>query len=687
MKEDEKMLERIKKEAGEMEIPKRIEPEQMRCRLMEESKKKKTLKKSNRKKCASLGVAAACVCMLVGGVVATQNENTNRKEEKLEDVVDMGEVSVSETTVFEESTKMTYEQIYASMNKVWEQERRMQVSDVEVDGAESTGRGEVETAVEESTEDVSQTNSAFGTTNVQTQGVEEGDIIKNDGRYLYQIVDGYEGQEIQIADTKDGLKEVTRLDEFQNIAEFYIWEDVLVVIENKYKAVEGQQRNGIEICDELYTDNSFQEISFYNIKNRAKPKKIKTFTLDGSYASSRIADGYFYGFSRYSANPGEGEEDYNSYIPDVDGVRLGADSIYLPEETQGTSYLVLVSVDLKNPTSFVQTMAVVSGSNLYYVSEKNIYVTDWVKEEEQEGWNENKTALLRFSYADGKFALEAQGEVKGELDSSFSMDEYNGYLRVVSTVWEYNRQILKDDRTGKMIGYEVTEDRETNALYVLNENLEVVGKVEGLAEGEEIYAARFMGETGYFVTFRQTDPLFAVDLSNPRKPKVLSELKVSGFSDYLHFYGEDRLLGIGMEADEETGRQEGMKLSMFDISNPEKVEEIAKLSLEQYEYSEALYNHKAVLISTEENIFGFTVEGYNTKGYYRKYLVFSYQDESFVKDLEIEVVQGEEDNYYSARGTFVGDVFYLLRADGVIRSYDRNTGRQLEVCGVSEAED
>ena len=108
---------------------------------------------------------------------------------------------------------------------------------------------------------------------------------------------------------------------------------------------------------------------------------------------------------------------------------------------------------------------------------------------------------------------------------------------------------------------------------MLNQNLEIIGKIENLAEDERIYSARFFGENGYFVTFRQTDPLFAVDLKDPKNPKILSELKISGFSEYLHFYGEDRMLGIGMEADEETGRTEGMKLSMFDISNPADVTE------------------------------------------------------------------------------------------------------------------
>ena len=257
------------------------------------------------------------------------------------------------------------------------------------------------------------------------------------------------------------------------------------------------------------------------------------------------------------------------------------------------------------------------------------------------------------------------------------MDEYDGKLRMVTTVDEYWIESIKDDRTGESIGNKITESCRTNALYVLNQNLDIIGKIENLAEDEQIYSARFMGETGYFVTFRQTDPLFAVDLKDPKNPQILSELKISGFSEYLHFYGEDRLLGIGMEADEETGSTEGMKLSMFDISNPADVQEISKLAMGNYYYSEALYNHRAVLISVNANIFGFEVEGQENGNFKRDYLVFSYENDQFVQKLKLET-NNKYGEIYSSRGTFIGDVFYLLTRDGSVKSYDLNTGEKLE---------
>jgi len=349
----------------------------------------------------------------------------------------------------------------------------------------------------------------------------------------------------------------------------------------------------------------------------------------------------------------------------------------LPEENEGNGYLLLTSIDMKNPRKFVDTTAIVTDGDMYYVSSDNIYIADSLPMEQTAGKQTNKISLLRFAYEKGKFALQAEGVVPGSLESSFSMDEYEGNLRMVTTVDEYLFKEIKDDITGEVLGNYIESENRSNALYVLESDLNIIGKIENLAENERIYSARFLGDTGYFVTFRQTDPLFAVDLKDPDNPKILSELKISGFSEYLHFYGEDRLLGIGMEADEETGITDGMKLSMFDISDPMDVQEISKHHMKQYQHSEALYNHKAVMISVPANLFGFEVEGYEDGNYKKDYLVFSYEEDEFVQKLKVET----KDKYgaiHSSRGTFIGDVFYLLTRDGSVTSYDLRTGDKLE---------
>lgn len=690
MKNKAEILKAIKKEAEYLEIPETLSPECMQKKIKQQEAQNAAKKKKEKNTFYQFALAVvACACLIVGMAKFTelldkeQSENPQQAEHMEQDMI-FEEI----TTVGMAYPKIIYEDIYASMELTWEEENQWRTSmempeaAVEESVVDGGATGTYDTAMKMNA--AADLSDDVGTTNVQTVGVDEGDIVKNDGRYLYQKIwkeiDHTNHPVIQIVDTKDGLSEVSRIDGFDDIVEFYVWNDVLVVIENKYMDYAESSRAIKMHHDVAYFGNYYHEITFFNLTDRSNPEKIKTFTLQGSYASSRIANGYFYGFSKYYANKGENEKDYAAYIPLLDGEYLAADRIYLPEENKSTTYLVLVAIDLENPTQFTDTTGIVAGGDLYYVSPKNIYVADCKNIGVSNGWSSNTTSLLRFSYEDGKFALLAKGDVKGRLDSSFSMDEYNGYLRLVSTVNEYELVEIVDDRTGEVIGSEIQNERQTNALYVLDETLNVIGSVENLAENEQIYSARFMGNTAYFVTFRQTDPLFAVDLTDIENPTVLSELKVSGFSEYLHGYGDGLLFGLGMEADEETGRQEGMKLSMFDISDNTNVQEITRLPLDKYNYSEALYNHHALMIQPNKNIIGFEAEGSDRGGYWKDYLIFTYENDVFVQKLKIDT-KNENGHYYFSRGTYIGDVFYLLCGDGSITSYDLNSGEKLESLG------
>ncbi len=711
MKRSKDVLFFLRQEGQKIQVPHSLEPSQMREKLkaQEGNYRGKSGNQRKWKRYYKPLAAAACICLVFGGGILAfrqgfwqeaakpyggENGADALPKEALGSILPQktdsrGAGLLEEETAFPETT---YEEIYASMSKAWES--RVE----EIVKYEALARGEAEealrndassvpAAVEKQAASSVADLASFGTTNVQVAGVDEGDSIKNDGRYLYQIVteDGEKGstRAIQILDTEEGLQELGRIRGFGQIEEFYVWQDLLVVIENKYQDYfEAVNRSSMAVCgDLLWEGNGYHEISFYRIADKERPQKLKTFTLQGTYLSSRIADGYFYGFSRYYANPGDGEADYDAYVPSLDGKRLSEDCILLPKDSGGTSYLVTVSIDLEDPSSIFRSLGVVSGGDLYYVSENNIYVTDYnspySKIEKKEGKETDHTSLLRFSYEKGKFYLRAKGEIPGRVNDSFSMDEYEGYLRVVSTVEEFEQEAVVDDRTSQVIGYDIRSEKQTNSLYILDGKLQVAGKIEGLAKDEQIYSARFLGQTGYFVTFRQTDPLFAVDLSDPSAPRILGKLKVSGFSEYLHFYGKDRLLGIGMEVDEETGVQQGMKLSMFDISDPSQVKEISRLNLSEYNHSSALYDHRAVLIDTGENIFGFEAEGSDRGKYWKDYLLFSYEEEAFVRRLKLDT-RNKDGDYYRARGTFIGDTFYLLLEDGTARSYDRNTGVLLE---------
>lgn len=598
----------------------------------------------------------------------------------------------------------SYQELYDAFSDIWKEQDKMTayVEERSTDsaGADTGGEGGAELFAESTVEDAGAENSSpkessgskdYGKTNQQEAEVEEADIIKNDGRYLYQVVfeDRTGRQAVQIADTRDGLKEASRIEEFDHeIQQIYVWKDSLVVVEsgwvNDVQEKDKESGNFLDsvkgVVDEMfsygpgedYREMSYSKIHIYNIEDRKNPELYHTFTLKGTYRDSRISDGYLYFFTACNAYRPRLEKDYQAYIPEVDGEPLAPEKIYLPEDTKTAAYLVMASINMEQPDQFTDTTAIVTGADRFYVSQNSIYVTDSMYVDYgTEGKQSDSTRIFRFSYQNGIMKKEAEGTVKGILLDDMAMNEYKGYLRMVTTVESQNVQEVKDDITGEVIGNDGIDVETSNSLYVLDENLKTAGKIENLAKDERIYSARFMGNAGYFVTFRQTDPLFSVDLSNPKKPKVLGELKISGFSEYLHFYGENLLLGIGMEADEETGATDGMKLSMFDISDPSDVKEQSKLML-PYDYAMALYDYKSVFIDTDKNLFGFSAEDYE-EDYRLEYVLFTYADGAFQEKMKIDCSDSKVYSH-TVRGTYIGERFYLMCANGRIEEYSLADG-------------
>lgn len=702
MRKSDKILEELYREGEELPIPKELEPEEMEKTLKARARAKRT----GRRRLYRAFAAAACALLVFGvllklggtglkqesqGEQGALTAQDGEREAKTADAED--QAAKSEEEELRLPTK-TYAQLYAMMSAQWQDEAVVE------DTAGSLRNGVLaqqklmkEESMADGTEELfaaaKSADAAYGQTNVRVYGIDEADDIKNDGRYLYQTViedeDGKYEYRIQIVDTKDGLKEIASVGTFENRPEFFVNSDLLITVENKREesyaspVAKGKMMEDLAAADmKAPSSRGYHEIVFYDIAKRESPRKIKTFTLRGEYETSRIADGYFYGVSHFYADPGEGEEDLRAYIPSVDGELIAQDRIYCPENVSGTEYLVFVSVDLGDPTGFTDSRAVLYGDGIYYMSYENIYAASYQsvygEKPEQDGKVSDHTEILRFSYEDGKFRARSQAGIPGRLEGSFSLDEYNGYLRAVTTVEEYQVKKVTDDRTGEELGYDYQDRSQSNGLYILDETGTIVSRIEGLAEDEEIYSARFMGNSGYFVTFRQTDPLFAVDLSDPKQPQVLGELKASGFSEYLHLWTDTLLLGIGMEADAD-GRQQGMKLSMFDLTDPVNLQEVSKVNLTDYDYSRALDDYRSVLIDTKQNVIGFEAEGY-LNAHRKTYFVYAYEDGAFVKKLELDTKT--DSGYYQSRGTFIGDVFYLLTENGSVKAYDRENGRLLE---------
>jgi uncharacterized secreted protein with C-terminal beta-propeller domain len=321
-------------------------------------------------------------------------------------------------------------------------------------------------------------------------------------------------------------------------------------------------------------------IRIYDINDRENPTLWKNVTLPGVYSTSRIIDGFIYLITTDSVY--DIEEEY--YL------RVQADEIYyIDQDDYGFNLNYFVSLDFTDINSKPKIVPVLMGaSNNIYVSTQNIFIS-YTKYNYGASYevteNTEKTIIQKIAITeDGDITYVAQGEVPGHVLNRYSMDEYNGYFRIATSM-------------GWMVD---------NRLYVLDENLNLAGKIEDVAPGEGIYSARFMGNRCYLVTFKQVDPFFVIDLSDPAKPVILGELKITGYSDYLHPYDETHIIGLGKDT-VDTGqwaRFQGVKVSLFDVTNVSNPVEIDKYVIigDRGTESLALDDPHAFLFSKDKNL-------------------------------------------------------------------------------------
>ena len=729
------IIQKIRESADKEKIPESLNPENL-DRLLEQGKNSKGRNGKWRDAAADFafryrktaGVAAACVILVVAAVNLMPLMNLNYRSENKADSAqsmdtsseaakqdtgaedsaasggDMGaepkdskdmakadeaapekkseDKETAEGYIAGSSYEELYEQIYTeteNARKEWEQKRMADTGGyVEESGGSSASKNDAaastEAAVAEDTAGTAAGYAAggetdFSSTNVRTEGVDEGDIVKTDGSYIYTLTGS---GTLRIVSADGGSLSVvgqTSLDDLtDSIQEMYVDGNTLCVVTSGYDS--GLEWQG----DETYMVNSrdFIRLYTYDITDKSKITLKGMVEQDGGYYSTRKVGNYVYLLSQfYPVYQGDAEEAQpRLYVPSVNNELLDSSDVLYPAVPQmENGQLVISSVNLEKPDKIQESKSLIGASGRCYVSRESIYIFG----EDYRG-EEMRTRIVRFSYKDGEIQARAAGEVNGSINDTFSMDEYDGYLRVVATRY-------KDGWWGGSM---------SNSLYVLDDKLKMTGKVEDLAKGEQIYSARFMGNTGYFVTYRQMDPLFSVDLSDPADPKILGELKITGFSEYLHFYGENKLLGIGWETDPDTGERKGLKLSLFDISNPADVKEIDKMVLKNVEFCQAMYDYKSILIDPEENILGFGMGIYDKKTYDLQgyYGVFTYDSEDGFQKLLYQSVSkwmGSSGGGYrelsDMRGIYIGNTFYLCGSSG-ISAFDRE--KEYENCGNLE---
>ena len=527
---EQDMVDQIARLSENTEVPDSLRPENIE-RLLKGKKQKKHFHSYG------IGLAAACVAVITGIIVwqygSLHHEMTDSKRMSAGNterkIIGSRKIRIAES----------YDEIYKYIKRSQGNEGiAMYVrSGNETSAAADTGSGNETSAA------AMDADGRYSQTNVRQSGVDEGDIAKTDGTYLYVREDN--GRTIDIIDAGKGqlekYNEIT-LEKEYTIQEFYIDTDrkkLVAVCQKECTDADNKKQVGTAVRQQTKT-----AAVTYDISDIKKPVKEGEVTQSGTYNSSRMADGYLYLFSEYYTGSNVVKDKPVTYVPMVNDKAMSQSSICLPPENCGMMYEVISSVDISKPDETADHKAILSEGGQMYVSKKNIY---YYEEEWTGNGKQEKTLLRKLSYKKGKLAVVAQKTFRGYLNDSFSIDEYDGYLRMVVT-------------RGK-----------TNAVYVLDQKLKLTGKITNLAKDERVYSARFLGNTGYFVTYKETDPLFSVDLSNPKNPKILGRLKIPGFSNYLHFYGEDKLLGIGMDVDKKGDVTDGVKLSMFDISDKKNV--------------------------------------------------------------------------------------------------------------------
>ncbi len=678
---EQEILTQLRKAAEEIEIPEALKPEQIEKQLQEQKAKQQQEnqhlepKKSKkiipwRRLGSMVAVLALVVCSGIYITVTRVDKNSGTGQTDSIAMTDTQQtVGEADETGYVDVTALgtmyhpasDYKEVYQTLLKGYQQNNQQNWIEEEASAETSTAASgtmnsgsdkydysdgaEYGSAVVDLSEGSKEGGKDYSTTNLQMEGVDESDIAKIDGSYIYTVEDKY----IVITDIRDGkLEEVTRFlpkdcGASDRVMEIYVDGDQLILVVQCY---ETSLEEDSAFCYEM-NGKSTTQIQVYSIVDRKNPEFEGRLIQDGYYNTSRKIGDVVYLFTQYNMTSdvvGYVEKEYTSVIPKVNGEKVAASEIYLPESS-GESGILVSSLDVNKPDKVLDSKLVISGYAQTYISKDALYLY----EEDYDG--AMITNIAKFALDEGRISGVAAAAVRGYVRDTFAINASDGYLRVLTT--DYS-----------------TED-EVNALYILDENMKLTGQLTGIAPGEEIYAARFMGNTGYFVTYRNTDPLFTVDLSDPAKPEIIGELKVTGFSEYLHFWDDTHLLGIGYESDENTGNIENIKLSMFNIENPGEVTEEAKLVLKDVDYSEALYDYKSVIISKDKNLIGLVCEDYSGSRTKQTYQIYSYENGTFKKQAEIPGINGV--NYENVRGMYSGNVFYLWINDN-ITSYDMTDG-------------
>lgn len=535
------------------------------------------------------------------------------------------------------------------------------------------------------------TEGGHSTTNTQVQGVDEGDIIKTDGKYIF-FSPGY-GDYVSItkATPANDLEQLSKIElgDYM-ISEMYLGKNQLIVLATGHEnsgpvpAVTG--KIAVDIAYPYYGGKQLSKVFVYDTSDMKNIKQVKSFEIDGSIHNSRKVDNVLYLITEsYMAQKDE-EFVLPVYTDSATGKKtsLTLDAMcYLPEALSA-NVTTITGIRLDQLNKEATMLSYLGNSETIYMSKDNLFITtssyDYANNRPYA--STTRTNIYKFALKSGQVDFTYRGRVDGSILNQFSMDEYQGYFRIATTTWT-NR----GDRT--------------NNLFVLDGKMNKVGQLTNIAPNENIYSVRFLGDKAHMVTFEVVDPLFVIDLSTPTNPKILGELKIPGYSVYLHPYDENHLIGFGYDTVEIDGSANlrGLKISMFDISdlsNPK--EKFTTIIGDRGTHSELLYNHKALLFDKEKDIFAFPIEirtltpaEKNDRWAYGK---FAFQG-AYVYSIDMEkgfVLSGsitnddsaKEGNYneYVQRILYIGDALYTASNESIV-STDMRSFQKLDKVSIN----
>lgn len=539
--------------------------------------------------------------------------------------------------------------------------------------------------------DTTQNKSTYSTTNIQVENVDEGDIVKTDGSYLYYITN----QKVVIIDIQNAQANV-KVAEISytesSPRELYINNNKLIVItsENELRT---EFKSVYDTADVAYVDGIKLKTSaiIYDITDRSNPKEERKVEMEGTYISSRMIDDNIYmATNKYITNainmvknyPIEEleEQDYKPTYLDTatsnEAKYIEFDKIRYFDDKQVNNYLLLGGFNINNKQE-ADIQAFLGAGETVYASSKNMYIAKvkTIYDINTYSLLGEKTQVVKFGLINGKIRYKAENTVDGRVLNQFSMDEdTNENLRIaVTQEMQKNTDI---SNTGRIIS---NSEQTDNRLYILDKELNQVGSLEGLANGERIYSVRYMKDKAYIVTYKQVDPLFVIDVSDPKNPTKLVELKIPGYSTYLHPYDDTHIIGLGYDTNSDGSRNwnNGLKLSMFDVSDVNNPQEVFTQKIgNSSTYSEATYNHKAILYLKEKNIIAFPIQTYQNRQSFSEVLIYEIDmNKGFVANGKYSENITNAYEKRVERIVYANGYYYVLSEQSVIVLED-------EVCSV-----